>query len=238
MYLDTTKRLVLVVFCLMLSGCAGNKPQVVTQKPIIKTIAVLPVKNPDWFYLENRNLVTVLSPITGIGFKLDSREKAKLFTDTMLKQSSPLGKNLALVLVGELNKKGYEAKLLEDVKGPPDDPEYIDYTKLNNYADAVLYVYFHNVGVFAGNFSTNYLPDLSITGSLVSTKDGSSIYDETLYYGIGARENVSWGIMANPKFAYPSFDALIENSVEVGEGFDFGSQALGRRMIENIKKAL
>lgn len=233
------KKIGLLILILSLAACASNKPASVATKTVVRTIAVLPVQDPEWFSLENRNPARVLVPLIGVANKLDSRDKAKLFTEAMVKQKTPLARNLTETFVNALNARGYRAYvLLDDVKGLANEHEEIDFTKLKDKADAVLSASIYEIGVYAGDMSVDYLPNISIYGSVISTTDGEYLYDETLYYGVNARENVSWGILADPKFAYSSFESLIKDTEEVGKKFDFGTQELGKRMAEHIHEAL
>lgn len=238
MRMNTATRIGLITLVLLTTGCASKRTDTLGQRPIVKTIAVLPVNDPEKFALENRNLVRALFPIAGLAGKLDSRDKAKVFTAMMLQEKKPFANNLAKAVVDALNAQGYQAFMLSGTRGGPDDPSRIAHTKLNDKADAVLRVSFDEIGVYSGDVSSDYLPKISVDGRLFSTVDGKELYEQSLHYGVRARENVTWGVQADPKFSYPTFEALIEQPAKIADGLDSGAQALGKRMAENIKKAL
>ena len=237
--MNTTTRIGLIALVLLATGCASSrKVETLGPRPVVKTIAVLPIKDPGKFALENRNLARVVIPIVGLAGKMDSREKAKVFTTTMLQEKKPFANNLAKAVVDALNAQGYQAFLLGGTRGGPDDPWRIAPVKLSDKADAVLRVSFDEIGVFSGDVSSDYLPKISVDGRLLSTVDGKELYEQSLHYGVRARENVTWGVLADPQFTYPTFEALIEQPAKIADDLDSGAQALGRRMAENIKKAL
>ena len=236
--MNTTRRIGLIALVVFATGCASKRTEPAAPRPIVKTIGVLPIKEPGKFALENRNLARVLVPIVGLAGQLDNRDKTKMFTATMLQEKRPFANNLAKAVVDALNAQGYQAFMLSGTRGGPDDPWRVAPIKFNDKADAVLRVSFDEVGMYSGDLSSDYLPKVSVDGRLLSTVDGKELYEQSLHYGVRARENVTWGVLADPKFAYPTFEALIEQPGKVADGLDSGAQALGRRIAENIKKAL
>lgn len=224
----------------VLSICALTERSLAEQaQPPIKSIAVIPVSEPTWYSLKNRNaLEIVLSPLIGVGTAIDSRSKAQVFTDKMSAQQPYLGEELTKALIAALNRQGYNASRLEGLQRLRGDEESIDYAEVKSDADAVLHVYFTDVGVFSGYSTVDYLPKVNIYGYLFNPKDGEYIHEETVYYGDDARTGKSWGVTADPNFKFPSFDSLIERASDVKSGFNNGAGAAGERLAQNIRNHL
>jgi len=105
-------------------------------------------------------------------------------------------------------------------------------------ADAILQVYFDNVGLFSSSFSTDYLPRVDIRATLYSPQRKDELYDETLYYGVDADAGESTSIAADPKLAYPSFDNVMTRIPEITAVFVAGTQTIGERLVQQIKIVL
>jgi hypothetical protein len=230
--------LALISFALFILGFL---PRQALAEPVagVTTIAVIPVSEPSWFSLKNRNaLAFLVTPLIEAGTAVDSRHKAGVFTEKIKGENFSFGQKLTDTIVQTLNEKGFHASVLQDIKRPAGDPDGIDYAAIKSDADAVLHVYFRDVGVESGYTTTSYLPKVNIYGYLFNPKDAEYIYDDTIYYGVDSREGKSWGVMADAGFAYGSFEELIQKAPEVAAGFNTGAQAAGKRLAENIRSAL
>ena len=73
---------------------------------------------------------------------------------------------------------------------------------------------------------------------LRSPRDGSYLHEDTVYYGVDVREGKSWSVRAEPRYAYRSFEDLIDKTRELATGFGVGTRAAARQMAENVRKAL
>lgn len=205
----------------------------------VKTIAVIPVSDPTWFSLKNRSaLEFIITPLIGVGTAIDSRHKAGEFTTRLKAEMYPFGNELTKALVEDLNQKGFQASVLEGLNRPADDPDGIDYSEVKADADAVLHVYFTDIGVDSGYATVHYLPRVNIYGYLFNPRDGEYIHEDSIYYGVDSREGGTWSVRSDPRFAYASFDELMEKIPEVAVGFSIGAKAAARRLAENIRKAV
>lgn len=230
-----TRVLALVLCMAALAACSTAKK---TAAPAVRTIAVIPAVDPEWYTLRNKNAISFLSPIVDVGNAIDSRAKAQAFTLKMLEQKAKLGEKLTGELVDALNQQGFQAHVVPQQELEGVNLREIDYEHFKTDADAVLHVYFSEVGVYSGYDSLDYLPKTNITGYLFSPRDGSYLHQETIYYGVDAREGKSWSVRADPKYAYRSFEELIDRARELATGFEVGTRAAARRMAENVWKAL
>ncbi|NUZ04726.1 hypothetical protein [Piscinibacter koreensis] len=225
----------LMLAALVLAGCASRPAAPELPKPVVKTVGLLPVAEPAEITLENLNAISLFSPITSVGFAQDSRVKNRQLVEKLTAQKLALGGELTAHLTQALEKSGYRVVLLTDVPRKPDDPDYIEYEKVKTDADAVLHVYYHRVGLYSGRFSIDYLPRVNIGATLYSTQRKEELYGEYLYYGVDAREGKDWAVVADPRYAWPSFDVVMEKSEEIGNVFKTGGRLLVDRLIPQLR---
>lgn len=104
-----TRVLALVLCVAALAGCSTTKK---AAAPAVRTIAVIPAVDPEWYTLRNKNAISLLSPIVDVGNAIDSRTKAQAFTLKMLEQKAKLGDTLTRELVDALNQQGFQAQVV------------------------------------------------------------------------------------------------------------------------------
>ncbi|WP_353091668.1 hypothetical protein [Methylibium sp.] len=228
----------LIFFLVVLGGCGSKAPVVVEKKPVVKTIAVMQVVEPTKMEIQNLSSVMFLVPIASIAFNSDSKHKSKIFAAAMARQNMTMGSVLTNVLVEELKGGGYDVVIVDAVPVPEDEPDEMDYRQFKTDVDAILYVYFDDVGLHSGAGSNDYRPRVNISGALHLKDVEDDFYHEDFSYGVDARAGKSWAVMADPRYAYPSFEAVIAKAPEIREAFESGAQAIGRRMAADIKSAL
>jgi hypothetical protein len=227
-----------VLLALACALCACSTAAKHAPRPAVRTIAVIPAVDPDWYSLRNANLLGHLSGIADLAFAQDSRVKARAFTEKLIGLTPPLGAELTKSVVDGLNRQGFVATVVPTADLVGQDLRDIDYEKIKTPADAVLHVYFTDVGVYSGLTSVHYLPRTNIYGYLFSPKDAGYIHEETVYYGADGREGKTWSVPADPSFAYRSFEDLQGKVAEVASGFAQGTREAAQRMAENFGRAL
>jgi hypothetical protein len=233
------KKLVAVSIYVALGFCGFINQALAEGKVLqpIKTIAVLPIKDPERFDVYGR-AVNKFVPMGWIANKVDTRVKTNLFTEALMPLKIPFGKTLTNQFVDGLNALGYQAYVLDGIKGPADDPDYIDPKRIKDRADALLTVNIEEIGMSVDGKEWHYYPNISLKGLLVSTTQEDYLYEETVYYGVHANEVASWAVAADPSFVYSTADTFMEKPGEVGMRLLDGSKEVAKRMLKNIKKAM
>ena len=225
----------LLTVAVMMSACA-NRHSVPSNKPIIRRIAIIPASNPTWYSFENAPplAVAAMGGLGDLSYKLNSKSKAKAFNNVLLSQPSTLGTDFTAEVAAALRAAGFTVDVLQGVKRPPDDPDNVDFAGISSDADAILNLWISEVGLYSSMLSRDHVPRLNAFGKLVVKGRKDSIYDEEIDYGVDAKKESKLGIVADPKFAYPSFDAVMSNIDEIRKSFGIGTLQISERLSEQI----
>ncbi len=232
-----TRRVALVAIPVALGACAAKPPR--TDRPALRKIALIPATEPESLTLKNENGVTnVLIPISSVAFLLDSKEKAKRFNDTMVAHRPPVAKILTTRVADTLRAKGYTVDQLTDIDRPTDDPDDVDFQKLRTDAEAILQLRVAEVGLYSSKLSTDYLPRVNIQAKMYFKSIDDSLYDENLYFGVDATPGDPTTIVADPKFAYSSFETVMAKTDEIERLFADGIDMLAKRLADQLVDTL
>lgn len=196
----------------------------------VKQIRILPVAPIDRLYTENKSI-----PVGVLWQAIADRVKSNDFNDRMSVTRDVLASRFTEALKRELNAQGFEASTLEGVPRPSKDPDNIDYDHLPS-ADPVLHVYFSEMGMLSSRFSLDYLPKVNVYAALIKPGDEDYIYQEAIRYGVDAgSQDETWSVPSDPRFRWPSFDALINMPEVVVQSYEAGVDALAARIAKNIQ---
>ena len=97
---------------------------------------------------------------------------------------------------------------------------------------------FPEIGIYSPPATVDYLPRLNATGVIFVKGHPDYLYGETIYYGVDSREGKSWGVSADPKFAYRDFETVLGGIESLKEAFSIGVREVTQRMSEQIHAAL
>ena len=224
---------------LLTSAAALSLPIVSLPKPAMKSIAIVPALSPVMYSLENRNIVLGrLFPWTQCAYRASNASKTVEFSKSLAApQFSPGHEFTTAVAVG-LRGRGYVVQVLENVARDPVNPAEINYDKLQFDADAVLHLYFSEIGLYSPPSSPDYLPRVNAGGRVFVKGRPDYLYNETLCFGVDARPGKGWAIVADEKLAFPNFEFVLNNIDVVRNAFSTGVQEVSKRMSEQVHAAL
>lgn len=228
-----------VLLASMLAGCASvSTPD--AQKPRISSIAIVPATPPQSYSLKNVTAVQFMFPIVGVGYALDSMNKTDLLTARLQKGDTSLADVLTNSVAQALREAGYRVVVMDGIKRVPGDPDDIDYDKLGYREDALLHLYFSDVGLYSSRTSISYVPRVNAKAVVYAKNYPGQLYDTTIYYGADASDRGAdtWAIAADPRFSYPDFDDVLKNLGSVQEAFNTGASKIGKRLAAQLVAAL
>lgn len=225
------RRLGLAVACagsLALVAC-GSSPKAPPPLPVITRIMVIPVAPISKLHTENKGI-----PLGVLWQSIADRVKGSEFNERMESVRKDMGPKLTAALVEQLNAQGYQAQALEGVIRPAASPDSLDYGKLPT-SEPVLHVYFNEVGMYSARFSTDYVPRVNLSAYLMDSKEGDTVYSETIYYGADASGDTSGSVPANARDRWGSFGELVAHPQDVARSYDDAVTALATRIARNIR---
>lgn len=228
-------RLALILVATLLLGSCGGTPKVVVAKPVIKSIAVIAATTPQVYTIDRAGS---FGQVRSFSSSPAQAAKEKRLTARLATPQFAPGQDFTNSVAGGLRGLGYDVQVLSNISRDPDDPDDVDYAKLSYSADAVLHVYFDEIGIYIQRWSRQYVPRLNVSGRLHVRGYPTFLYDDTVYYGIDARAGKSWGIVSDPKYAYRDVDFVIENIESLREALSVGVQLAGKRMSELVHAAI
>lgn len=219
-----------------LAACASKVP--LRESPVVHRIALIPASEPRQLTLLNQTVAAFLSPIVETGVILSSRAKAREFSEAMQSRHLGLAARLTTTVVEGLRRAGYRVDVLDQLVRPVGDPDDIDYDKLGTDAEVIVQLRINEVGVFSSRTSSNYLPRVNVDGKLYVRAFDDAPYDETLFYGVDAQTGHDRMIMADPKLAYPTFDAVMASADQLGVVFQDATDRLASLLTADLLKSL
>ena len=223
----------LVASLLAATGC-GSRPPVAAPKVAFKEIAVIPVASPGSVYTENRIFALPLLPAM-IATSIANRAKSRGFDSHMQGAREALGPRFTQMLVDALRAKGLSAHAWDGVPRKSDAPDEIDYKTLPT-EDAVLHVWFNDVGMDSSRLSRDYQTRMNVAAYFFPypTATDNLWISPYYYYGADAKGNEDWSIPSAAKYRYPDFDALIARSDDVEASWQEAMREMARRLANDI----
>jgi hypothetical protein len=193
----------------------------------IKKIAVLQVREPKSLVVGNvpdalaRSMLdSTLGPPSGDFFAGVAQQTMNTsFTDAMVAQDLGVGRVLTTTIEEELRHQGYDVIVATNrpgVSDPTRDDQEVNYSYVNPDADAILHVWFTNVGYFWFADSKSYSPMVDVVGRLVKTEDKSQIYCQPY---INKR--------TRGEYEFADYDALMASSSSAANGIRQGAWDIG-----------
>jgi hypothetical protein len=220
---------------LLAVGCASHPPTPPAPIPPIHRIAFVPPIELHWVTFENA-APPVGSPFQFWVNKIDSHGKAFRFNQAVEPGKLALAEIITEVVTKQLRERGFEVEVLEDVKRPADNPDNIDdeYVASHVDADAVLHIWFDEVGMYSRHLSDKYVPRINIRGKLWTKLREDSLYSDEVDYGADARKGKSWAIFADERYQWGSFDELMSHMEDVRAAYTTGARLAAMKMADQV----
>lgn len=223
----------------LLAACASG-PKVVEPKPVVKSIAIIPALSPGYYTVDGRSAAAAVVNPLGVFFQgPERRQKEQVFAQRMPDAKFQLGAEFTDAVAQALRDLGYRVEVLENIPRYPEDPDDVDYAKLAYTADAVLHLYFRVAGIHSRPLGRNYVPRLNAGAILMAKGYSKNLYKDTTYYGYEADPtDPVTSIVADAKYRYADFDAVINNLDSLRGAYSVGARASAKLTAERIRAAL
>lgn len=208
--------------------------------PAAVEIAVIGATAPQSFTLRNKTPVGFLVPLANAAAWADSLAKEKQLNEQLRADGPALAEALSARVVEQLNAQGLRAQLVPDVQRKPGAPDDLDLTQLAPALgrELLLQLSISEAGFLSGRFSRDYLPRLNVHALVYRLSRRDWPYDADLYYGVDARRGQDWALESAPRYAFPSFDALLGDLALARESLQAALDPLADRIARQVRAAL
>jgi hypothetical protein len=236
-------RVLILSISFLLCACSAAPKESELPKPIIKSLALIPATAPNAY---RYGFSDVSGALAAFFFKKGQksntdRKKAHedKFDDAMKARSLGLDRDFTIALIAELTTLGYKVTILESFDRDVHSPDYVNYKALNYQADAVLHVYFGEIGVYAPKNGTPFFPQLNTAGVALMKGRKKYLYDDAVYYGVDADpKDTMLSIAPVPSNGFADFEDVIANLDKLQDNLRLAIPKIAKRMASNIHEKL
>ncbi len=200
-----------------------------------RSVLLIPAAEPLEYTVTLRTAATMLFPIASLGAVADGRQKSKDLTGLMKARSPAHGLFFAERVAHRLQAAGYQVRVLDGLVRNPQDPENIDVENLAFEEDVGLHLQFDAIGFHSGMSTLSYAPKLNV--DVYSFPRGAAwySYSTTLFFGVDARPNEDWAIVAPANATFPTFEALIGDPAAVDAVYRDALDQLAERVVTQFQ---
>lgn len=220
------------------AGCARHRAEPVAVEPaplpVLGTITLVPVEPPANLFTDNRSAPVVGWLWVGLANSVLDKNKSADFDALHADYRQQLGEKLTQAVRRELEARGFPVRLAmrEDVKRNKDN--IVKFRKLVGH-EVVLDIQYDEVGMYSSRLNINYLPLMHTTVYMARPDGGGEfLYEYSYLYGAHASKTQDGYIVADPRFAFDSFESLM-NQPELARGsLDDGIEKIARNLGDDI----
>ena len=175
----------------------------------VRSVALVPAADPIEYTLTSRTAAALLIPLASAGASLDARDKTRAFTALTKARQPAYGAYLSTLVADRLRAAGYQVRLIEPEHRDPEDPDGVDLEALVFDEDIGMQLQFDTMGFFSGMGSLAFVPKVNVDAHSFLRSGAENPFSTTIYYGVDARPNKDWAIMAPDTANIPSFEILM-----------------------------
>jgi hypothetical protein len=175
----------------------------------VRSVALVPAADPIEYTITSRTAVAIFIPIASAGAWADARDKTRAFTALTKSRQPAYGAYLSSLVADRLRAAGYQVRLIEPEHRDPADPDGVDLEALVFDEDIGMQLQFDTMGFFSGMGTLGFAPKVNVDAHSFLRSGAENPFSTTIYYGVDARPNKDWAIMASDTANIPSFEVLM-----------------------------
>lgn len=220
-----------------LSSCSRNRANppeaAIDRTRPLATILIPPVPVPEAMFTDNRSPPVIGWLWVGLANTILDKDKSATFDARHAGFRVEAGNRFAEHMRRELAELGFAVRLVGPVETLPRQRS----AAAGQAPDAVLELRIDTLAMYSRRLDANYLPTLDTSAWLaeVGARE-EGLFSNSYIYGAYADRDGNGYITADPKFAFPSFDALLQNPELVEQSFDEGLRKTAQQIARDIRK--
>jgi len=220
----------------LLGGCARNRAEPFAEEMWVKTtlgtITLVPVEPPAKLYVDNRSAPVIGWLWVGLANVAMDKDRTTQFNEVHGAYRQQLGQKMTDLVAQELRAMGYKVRIAARDEVHRDKDNRLEFNRFTGQ-EAVLDIQFDEVGIYSARTSVDYVPSVVANVYLVQPGfKGEHLLETQYLYGAYASSNGDGYILADPKFAFDSFEKLIGQPDLVKAAFDEGVD----KIIKNLSQ--
>lgn len=200
----------------------------------VRSVALVPAADPIEYTLTSRTAAAILIPIATAGVSLDARDKTRAFTALTKSRQPAYGAYLSTLVADRLRAAGYQVRLIEPEHRDPADPDGVDLEALVFDEDIGMQLQFDTMGFYSGMGTLSYAPKVNVDAHSFLRNGAENPFSTTIYYGVDARPNKDWAIMAPDTANIPSFEVLMGEPERVDAVYRDALKLLAERIADQF----
>jgi hypothetical protein len=203
----------------------------------VRSVAIVPAADPIEYTLTSRTAAALIFPIASAGVSMDARDKTRAFTAITKSRQPAFGSYLSTLVAERLRAAGYQVRLIEPERRDPEDPDGVDLEALVFDEDIGMQLQFDTMGFFSGMGTMGFAPKVNVDAHSFLRSGAETQFSTTIYYGVDARPNKDWAIMAADTANIPSFEILMGEPERVDTVYREALKLLAERIAAQFMKA-
>jgi hypothetical protein len=220
-----------------LTSCSRNRANppeaAIDRTRPLATILIPPVPVPDAMFTDNRSPPVIGWLWVALANTILDKDKSATFDARHAGFRAQAGSRFAEHMRRELAELGFAARLVSSGEALPRQRSAAP----GQAPDAVLELRIDTLAMYSRRLDANYLPTLDTSAWLaeVGARE-EGLFSNSYIYGAYADRDGNGYLTADPKFAFPSFDALLQQPELVEQSFDEGLRKTARQIARDIRQ--
>lgn len=227
-----------LALAILATGCARHRAEPVAEEPaplpVLGTITLVPVEPPANLFTNNRSAPVIGWLWVGLANSVLDKSKSADFDALHADYRRQLGEKLTQTVRRELETRGFPVRLAmrEEVKRNKDN--MVKFRKFVGH-EVVLDIQYDEVGMYSSRLDVNYLPLMSTSVFMARPDEGGELlFDYSYVYGAYATKTQDGYIVSDQRFAFDSFESLMNKPELVRNSLDEGIEKIARNLGDDI----
>jgi len=200
----------------------------------IRTVAVLPVPLKSEIRFTSRS-INPFSLVGKLVNKSERRSMGETLTKTVHEMNPSTGMAIQQSIERALANSGFIVRPSPAIKINPDSPSDVKYSKVGTDADALVHVYFSDLGVISSTFADAFVPLVEVRFCFVRPiEDQSCMLREDVVYGGGIKKDQRLELKSPEQYRWKTEEDLFAQLDQVKESLTIGGDRMGKLIAEAI----
>ncbi|MFZ2268798.1 MAG: hypothetical protein WAV95_14580 [Azonexus sp.] len=230
---------IVLVSLVALTACS-HKRTLPPEKPVdtavpLASITLLPIDSPEALFTDNRSFPVVGFVWTGLANTIMDKSKSAEFDTQHQRYRQQIGEKFTKALRRELQALGFTIRMAGRGEVSRTEQDAVNMRAFAGH-DAVLNVQISEFAMCSRRLRFDYQPMITGWFSLIKPANSEDLMNSWFSYGTYATYTGDGYIESDPRYSFPSFESLINQSGLAEEGFDDGIQKIASNFARELRQ--